>query len=359
MHLVNLGSGLGSQRERWSKHCTWVWPWCARTWLWMWWKLWLTNVYGSQSVLVVAEWDDRRVANVPGESQVCRDWGGVRHDQDFREENSLTEELGSRCWGDGVNTFRCSEAWITSWVVSTIKSSELEERQRLRVEEGGVIKFGIMSSCSMMATIWRCSRQLWSSFTGTGVKQHCNERPRQWNCHMFTIRKFHDTNVKKSKCSACHKAREWLETWMSWKRERRGRSMSNRWDQVKARRDGRADSSWRSSWKKKWTFQHQHGDGSQESGDDANQDAREPHNTRSKRSTESKIEKTPQQYDCECSSVLAWLRGRVKINWVFQPCKSRQVTSQFGVIYLRRTMSTQHWSRLVMLQVNTSSEQSV
>ena len=29
---------------------------------------------------------------------------------------------------------------------------------------------------------------------------------------------------------------------------------------------------------------------------------------------ESKIERTPQQYDCECSSVLAWLRGRVKIN---------------------------------------------
>ena len=36
---------------------------------------------------------------------------------------------------------------------STIKSSELEERQRLRVEEGGVIKFGIMSSCSMMAAV--------------------------------------------------------------------------------------------------------------------------------------------------------------------------------------------------------------
>ena len=49
----------------------------------------------------------------------------------------------------------------------------------------------------------------------------------------------------------------------------------------------------------------------------------------------------------------------VKINWVFQSCKSRQVMSQFGVIYVRRTMSTQHWSRLVMLQVNTSSEQSV
>ena len=29
---------------------------------------------------------------------------------------------------------------------------------------------------------------------------------------------------------------------------------------------------------------------------------------------ESKIERTPQQYDCECESVLAWLRGPVKIN---------------------------------------------
>ena len=30
---------------------------------------------------------------------------------------------------------------------STIKPSESEERQKLRVEERGVIKFGIMSSC--------------------------------------------------------------------------------------------------------------------------------------------------------------------------------------------------------------------
>ena len=43
---------------------------------------------------------------------------------------------------------------------STIKSSELEERERLRVEEGGVVKFGIMSSCSMMATICCVSRKL-------------------------------------------------------------------------------------------------------------------------------------------------------------------------------------------------------
>ena len=28
----------------------------------------------------------------------------------------------------------------------------------------------------------------------------------------------------------------------------------------------------------------------------------------------SKIERTPQQYDCECERVLTWLRGRVKFN---------------------------------------------
>ena len=35
------------------------------------------------------------------------------------------------------------------------------------------------------------------------------------------------------------------------------------------------------------------------------------------------------------------------------------VTSLFGLVFLRRTMSTQHWSRLVTLQVSTSGEQSV
>ena len=24
-----------------------------------------------------------------------------------------------------------------------------------------------------------------ASFTGTGAKQHCDENPRQWNCHTF------------------------------------------------------------------------------------------------------------------------------------------------------------------------------
>ena len=34
------------------------------------------------------------------------------------------------------------------------------------------------------------------------------------------------------------------------------------------------------------TFHHQHGDGSQGTGDDANQEAREPHSTRRQRNTE-------------------------------------------------------------------------
>ena len=68
------------------------------------------------------------------------------------------------------------------------------------------------------------------------------------------------------------------------------------------------------------TFHHQHGDGCQGTGGNANQEVREPHSTRRQRSTEtdgvneSKIERTLQQYECECKSVLAWLRERVKIN---------------------------------------------
>ena len=72
------------------------------------------------------------------------------------QQKSLTVDVG-----DGVSTFRSSETMDYKWSgESTIKSSELEERQRLRVEAGGVIKFGIMSSCSMMATMWSVSWKL-------------------------------------------------------------------------------------------------------------------------------------------------------------------------------------------------------
>ena len=47
-----------------------------------------------QSVFVVVEWDNRRFANVTGESQECRDWGGVRRDQDF----SGRKQFGRRAW---------------------------------------------------------------------------------------------------------------------------------------------------------------------------------------------------------------------------------------------------------------------
>ena len=57
-------------------------------------------------------------------------------------QKSLTVDVG-----DGVSTFRGSETMDCKLSgESTIKSSELEERQKLRVEEGGVIKFGILSS---------------------------------------------------------------------------------------------------------------------------------------------------------------------------------------------------------------------
>ena len=44
----------------------------------------------------------------------------------------------------------------------------------------------------------------------------------------------------------------------------------------------------------------------------------------------------------------------VEFNCVFQPCTSRFYSV---LLFLRRTMSTQHWSR-VMVQANTSGKQS-
>ena len=46
----------------------------------------------------------------------------------------------------------------------------------------------------------------------------------------------------------------------------------------------------------------------------------------------------------------------VEFNCVFQPCSSRLYLVE---LFLRRTMSTQHWSRVVKLQANTSGKQSV
>ena len=114
------------------------------------------------------------------------------------------------------------------------------------------------------------------------------------------------------------------------------------------------------------TFHHQQGDGSQGTGDDANQEPREPHSIRSERKHRDRTEWTIRRSREHVSSTIVnakvYSHGwgeRVKINWIFQPCKSRQVTSQFGLIFLRRKMSTQLWSSLVMLQVNTSRVQSV
>ena len=38
-------------------------------------------------------------------------------------------------------------------------------------------------------------------------KIRMSKKPRQWNCHAFTIKKFHDPNAKKSMSAACHKTR--------------------------------------------------------------------------------------------------------------------------------------------------------
>ena len=53
--------------------------------------------------------------------------------------------------------------------------------------------------------------------------------------------------------------------------------------------------------------------------------------------------------------VLARLRERVEFDCVFQPCTSHVCSVR---LFLRRMMSTQHWSRVVTLQANTSGKQS-
>ena len=54
-------------------------------------------------------------------------------------------------------------------------------------------------------------------------------------------------------------------------------------------------------------------------------------------------------------SVLLWLKRRVESNCVFHTCTSRLYSVW---LFLRRTMSTQHWSRVVTLQTITSGNQS-
>ena len=160
----------------------------------------------------------------------------------------------------------------------------------------------------------------------------------------------------------------------NWKRERRGREWRGRsrspWPmlirrgQVKARRDGRADESWRPSWRtnfppparwwksrdRRWC----------ESGSTWTSQYKEAEKYRDR--TEWTSRRSREHLSGTIVNAKVYSHGwgeRAKINWVFQPCKSRQVTSQIGLIFLRRTMSTQHWSSLVMSQVNTSRVQSV
>ena len=139
-------------------------------------------------------------------------------------------------------------------------------------------------------------------------------------------------------------------------------SMLNRRVQVKARREGRADASWRPSWRtnfppsarwwksrdRRWC----------ESGSTWTSQYKEAEKYRDR--TEWTSRRSREHLSSTIVNAKVYSHGwgeRVKINWVFQPCKSRQVMSQFGLIFLRRKMSTQHWSSLVMLQVNTSRVQ--
>ena len=84
---------------------------------------------------------------------------------------------------------------------STIKSSEPEERQRLRVEEGGVIKFGIVELFNDGNNL-----ELFKVAVKLIHRNRCKTTLRQKapaDCYMFTVKKFHDTNAKKSKWAAC------------------------------------------------------------------------------------------------------------------------------------------------------------
>ena len=85
-------------------------------------------------------------------------------------------------------------------MVSATESSECEERQRLKAEE-------VMTSRDNAKLLNDDNNLEFGSFTGKVAKQHCDEKPRQWNCHTFTTKKFHDPNAKKWKWTACHKAR--------------------------------------------------------------------------------------------------------------------------------------------------------
>ena len=71
---------------------------------------------------------------------------------------------------------------------------------------------------------------------------------------------------------------------------------------------------------------------------------------------ESKIVRTLQQYECECERCTRVTDGGVSRSIEFP---AMQVTSLFGLVFFRRTMSTQHWSRFVMSQVYMSKVQSV
>ena len=107
-----------------------------------------------------------------------------------------------------------------------------------------------------------------------------------------------------------------------WKRERRGRSrslwsMSNRRGQVKARRNGRADSNISTVMEVK----RQEMMRIKMHVNFTVQGAREV--PRQDGLNESKIERTPQQYDCECRSVFAWLRWYLGSWWIHKTAYGR------------------------------------
>ena len=252
--------------------------------------------------------------------------------------------------------------WVYYHVVRVWRATEVLSRRsgEQSRRSGDVITIGMMSS----SLIWSYSTKLWKLIHRNRCKTALRRKaPAVELSHVY------DQEVPWPKCEEIEvggmsQNASVIESENVEEREWQGRSRSpwsmlTRRGQVKARRDGRADASWRTNfppsarwWKsmdRRWC----------ESGTTWTSQYKEWEKHRDR--TEWTSRRSREHLSSTIVNAKVYSHGwgeRVKINWVFQPCKSRQDTSQFGLIFLRRKMSTQHWSILVMSQVNTSRVQS-
>ena len=130
--------------------------WCSRSWTGR-----QQEEGDLKTISSVEEWDNLRFRKIINRisrmrrSRWSASWSRLSGRKQF-DRRALQSML--RRWCQNFPKQRNHGLQVECWVY--LKSSESEERQRLRVEEDDVIKFGIMSSCSMMTSIWSCSRKL-------------------------------------------------------------------------------------------------------------------------------------------------------------------------------------------------------